>query len=199
MPRIRSYKTLPVLLFADVPVNGGYLAEWESGALVLWVSKGKSHRRGKSEAKKSETSSREDFQQWYFALFPTMSWEAVKISEAICLIEHPLLVLISLVSFLIGPSWKFWEGSCVHSLLTWKDGPDSSSSHPGYCRCSPTNLIWDSIGGVARPSQTKLGGLELSFVFHLNDLRYIKALFCPFLFKAAEVFCWNPVMIACSG
>jgi len=53
-------------------------------------------------AEKSETGSREDFQQWYFALFPTMFWEPIKISEDICFIEHPLLVLISLVSFLIG-------------------------------------------------------------------------------------------------
>lgn len=37
-------------------------------------------------------------------LLPTMSWEPVKISEAICLIEHPLFVLISLVSFLISSS-----------------------------------------------------------------------------------------------
>lgn len=35
MLKIRSYKTLAVLLFADVPVNGGYLAEWEPGAPVL--------------------------------------------------------------------------------------------------------------------------------------------------------------------
>lgn len=53
-------------------------------------------------AKKSDTSSREDFQQWYFALFPTTFWEPVKISEDVCLIEHPPLVLISSVSFLIG-------------------------------------------------------------------------------------------------
>lgn len=104
MLRIRSYKTLPVLSFADIPVNREYLAEWEPGTPVLGVSKGKSHRTGKSEAKKSDTGSREDFQWGCFALSLTMSWEPVKISEAICLIEHPLLVLISLVSILIGTS-----------------------------------------------------------------------------------------------
>lgn len=177
MLRIRSYQTLPLLSFAGVLVNGGYLAEWEPGATVLWVSKGKSHRRGKSEAEKSETGSREDFQQWYFALLPTMSLEPIKISEAICLIEHPLFVLISLVSFLIGTSWKFWVESCMHfSVNTERWAWQGSNLHPSYCTCSSTNLIWYSIRGCSKAQPIKLRVLELCFVFHLNDLRYIKAI-----------------------
>lgn len=156
--------------------------------------------------KKSERHAPEQaFSSGYFALFPTMFWEPVKISEDICLIEHPLLVLIkiSLVLFLIGTRWKFWVGSCMHFSINAESWAwQSLSLHPSYCRCSSIGRVWHSTGGAARPSWIKLCRLGLSFAFHLKVLKHIKAIWVPFcssLFKPAEVFCWKQLTIACGG
>lgn len=52
----------------------------------------------------------------------------------------------------------------MHSVLMQKEEPDRvQACIPVIAGVVPQ--IWDSIVGVARPSQTKLGGLELLLCF----------------------------------
>lgn len=98
MLRIGSYETSPVLSFAEVLANGVCVVPCRMGT---W---GTSYFSGKGEKpeKQGRQSHPRDFQQEYSALLPVTFWEPVKVSEEICLVEHPLLVSVTLVSLLIG-------------------------------------------------------------------------------------------------
>lgn len=103
-------------------------------------------------------------QQWSFVLRPTMFWEPVKISEDICLVEHPLLVSISLVSFLIGTRWKFWAGSCTHLCI-------KAERWAWQTELASLGLSWQCReSGITQPNS--LFWFEWSFVFCLGDLKH---------------------------